>query len=111
MSFVSIKKSDGPIFYWSRFNYLYLSFYFKYQCGRMFGATINVWLAEMLSNKVSFVVYQHILYLLEAKGEFLIIQNWRVPFVAQQLMNLTRIQEGVGSIPGLTQWVKGLALP
>ena len=37
---------------------------------------------------------------------------WRgVPFVAQRLMNSTRIHEGVGLIPGLTQWVKDLVLP
>ena len=29
-----------------------------------------------------------------------------VPFVAQQLMNLTRIHEGVDLIPGLAQWNK-----
>ena len=34
-----------------------------------------------------------------------------VPFVAQQLMNLTRIRKDVGSIPGLIQWVKDPVLP
>ena len=34
-----------------------------------------------------------------------------VPFVAQRLMNTAKIHEDVGSIPGLTQWVKDLVLP
>ena len=32
-----------------------------------------------------------------------------VPVVAQQVKNPTSVHEGVGSIPGLAQWVKDLA--
>ena len=34
-----------------------------------------------------------------------------VPIVAQQVKNPTSIQEDADSIPGLSQWIKDLALP
>ena len=39
------------------------------------------------------------------------MKNYGVPFIAQGLMNLTRIHKDASSIPGLNQWVKDLVLP
>ena len=45
------------------------------------------------------------------KDFILEINIYRVPIVAQWVKNPSGINEDTGSIPGLAEWVKDLALP
>ena len=38
------------------------------------------------------------------------MDNFGIPVVGPQVINLTNTHEDVGSIPGLAQWVKDLVL-
>ena len=48
---------------------------------------------------------------LKSKNVIILKKNVRVPVVAQWLTNSTKNHEVSGSVPGLAQWVRDLALP
>ena len=58
-----------------------------------------------------FFVFLRIHFLINCTEYFVKNTYMGVPVVAQWLMNPTRNHEVAGSIPGLAQWVKDLALP
>ena len=62
-------------------------------------------------NKVAYVLLKVVCVLNQQLNRTLKNILYRVPVVAQWLTNPTRNHEVGGSIPGLAQWVKDLALP
>ena len=63
------------------------------------------------SNFFPALFIEHIENVMNISGRIFKIYNLAVPVVAQWLTNLTGNHEVVGSIPGIAQWVKDLALP
>ena len=52
----------------------------------------------------------HFRKLCKIENNFQVLSNWGVPIVAQWIKSPTTTHEDVGSIPGLTRWVKDMAL-
>ena len=64
-----------------------------------------------MSPPTLFIFFEIVFVIPDSFHFHLKFKNWGVPVVAQWLTNPARNYEVAGSVPGLAQWVKDLALP
>ena len=87
------------------FIYIYIFKYINSFCLSLLPSIPLVTISFFPMSVGLFLVHKEIHLYMESKNK-----RYRVSVVAQWLTNLISIHEDEGSIPGLTQWVKFLAL-